>query len=141
MKIMSAAEWREFVSLGTRTGKLAVTRKDGSPHVVPIWFVLDGDSFLFNTGKASLKGRILGRDPRVSMCVDDDTAPYAFVMLNGVAELSDDLDESLHWATKIGERYMGAERGAEFGRRNAVPEEYLVRVRITKVVAQAEIAS
>jgi len=36
---------------------------------------------------------------------------------------------------RIGTRYMGAERGADFGRRNAVPGELLVRVRMTKVVA------
>jgi hypothetical protein len=36
---------------------------------------------------------------------------------------------------------MGAERAAEFGKRNAVPGELLVRARITKVVARAEIAN
>jgi nitroimidazol reductase NimA-like FMN-containing flavoprotein (pyridoxamine 5'-phosphate oxidase superfamily) len=43
MTQMTEAEWRDFVMTGTRTGKLAVTRSDGRPHVTPIWFVLDGD--------------------------------------------------------------------------------------------------
>ena len=46
---MTHDEWRTFVQAGTRTGKLAVARKDGAPHVVPIWFVLDGDDVIFTT--------------------------------------------------------------------------------------------
>ena len=54
MHTMSRDEWHEFVTAGGRTGKLAVVRADGSPHVVPIWFVLDTvgdqDYVIFNTG-------------------------------------------------------------------------------------------
>lgn len=135
MREMTEEQWRAFLSEGTRTGKLAVTRKDGSPHVTPIWFLLDGPDFVFNTGTESMKGRILRRDPRVCLCVDLPEPPYSFVMVEGEAELSEELDEMREWATRLGTRYMGAERGAEFGRRNAVPGELLVRVRMTKVVA------
>ena len=48
---MTEEEWREFVSYGTRTGKLSTVSADGSPHVAPVWFVLDGDDVVFNTGK------------------------------------------------------------------------------------------
>ncbi len=132
---MTEDEWRDFVSEGTRTGKISTVRADGSPHVAPVWFVLDGDDLLFNTGENTVKGQNLARDGRVSVCVDDERPPYAFVLLNGRAELSTDLDTMLHWATRIGARYMGAEAGERFGARNAVPGELLVRVRIEKVVA------
>ncbi|MCX4985572.1 PPOX class F420-dependent oxidoreductase [Streptomyces sp. NBC_00572] len=140
MTRMTDAQWRTFVSEGTRTGKLATVRDDGSPHVVPVWFLLDGDEFVFNTGKDTVKGRNLARDGRVSLCVDDDTPPFAFVSLSGRAELSEDLEELRHWAGRIGARYMGEDRADEFGERNAVPGELLVRVRIHKVVAQAGVA-
>jgi PPOX class probable F420-dependent enzyme len=81
-KSMIDGQW-QFVSYGTRTGKLATTRADGSPHVVPVWFVLDGDDVLFNTGKTSMKGRNLARDGRAVLCVDDENPPYAFVTLRG----------------------------------------------------------
>jgi nitroimidazol reductase NimA-like FMN-containing flavoprotein (pyridoxamine 5'-phosphate oxidase superfamily) len=58
---MTESVWREFLSAGTRTGKLATTRRDGRPHVVPIWFVLDGDDLVFMTGAATVKGRALAR--------------------------------------------------------------------------------
>ncbi|MFD7965588.1 PPOX class F420-dependent oxidoreductase [Streptomyces zaomyceticus] len=140
MTRMTDEQWRAFVSAGTRTGKLATVRDDGSPHVVPIWFLLDGDSFVFNTGKDTVKGRNLARDGRVSLCIDDDRPPFAFVSLSGQAELSEDPAELRHWAGRIGARYMGEDRADEFGERNGVPGELLVRVRIQKVIAKGGVA-
>ncbi|MFJ5842921.1 PPOX class F420-dependent oxidoreductase [Streptomyces shenzhenensis] len=137
---MTDEEWREFVSYGTRTGKLSTVRADGSPHVAPIWFLLDGDEVVFNTGKETVKGRNLARDARVALCVDDDRPPFHFVVLSGRARLSEDLGEVRHWATRIGARYMGEDRAEEFGARNGVPGELLVRVSVDKVVAVRDLA-
>ncbi|WP_371569257.1 PPOX class F420-dependent oxidoreductase [Streptomyces canus] len=137
---MTDEEWREFVSHGTRTGKLSTVRADGSPHVAPVWFVLDGDDVVFNTGKATVKGRNLARDGRVALCVDDDRPPFGYVVLRGQARLSEALDEVRHWAGRIGARYMGEERAEEFGARNGVPGELLVRVKIDKVLAEKALA-
>ncbi|MFD4954202.1 PPOX class F420-dependent oxidoreductase [Streptomyces sp. NPDC058451] len=138
---MTDEEWRAFVSYGTRTGKLSTVRADGSPHVAPIWFLLDGDDVVFNTGKETVKGRNLARDDRVALCVDDERPPFTFVVLQGRARLSEDLDELRQWATRIGSRYMGEDRGEEFGARNGVPGELLVRVRVDKVVAVKDLAA
>jgi PPOX class probable F420-dependent enzyme len=132
---MMPTEWHAFVQAGTRTGKLATTRKNGAPHVVPVWFVLDGDDFIFTTGADTVKGRAIRRDGRVALCVDDEQLPFAFVSIEGVASTSEDVNEMLPWATAIGARYMGADRAEEFGRRNAVPGEMLVRIRPERVVA------
>ncbi|MDQ0954351.1 PPOX class probable F420-dependent enzyme [Streptomyces phaeochromogenes] len=138
---MTDEEWRAFVSNGTRTGKLSTVRADGSPHVAPIWFLLDGDDLVFNTSKTTVKGRNLARDGRVALCVDDDRPPYAYVILQGRARISEDLDELRLWAGRIGGRYMGEERAEEFGARNGVPGELLVRVRIEKVLAEGGLAN
>ncbi|MEU7340271.1 MULTISPECIES: PPOX class F420-dependent oxidoreductase [unclassified Streptomyces] len=137
---MTDEQWRAFVSEGTRTAKLSTVRADGSPHVAPIWFLLDGDHLVFNTGKETVKGRNLARDGRVALCVDDDRPPFAFVVLEGRAELSEDPEELRHWAARIGGRYMGEDRAEEFGKRNGVPGELLVRVRIDKAVAFSALA-
>ncbi|MFD5254679.1 PPOX class F420-dependent oxidoreductase [Streptomyces bobili] len=137
---MTDEEWRAFVSQGTRTGKLSTVRADGSPHVAPIWFLLDGDDVVFNTGKETVKGRNLVRDGRVALCVDDDRPPFDFVVLQGRARISEDLDEMRVWATRIAARYMGEERAEAFGARNAVPGELLVRVGIERVLAQRAVA-
>lgn len=132
---MSDEERRAFLTEGTRTAKVATTRADGRPHVAPVWFVLDGDDVIFNTGATSVKGKSLRRDPRVSLTVDHQEEPYAFVVIDGVAEISHETDEMLRWATEIGGRYMGVDRAEELGRRNAAPEELLVRVRPSRIVA------
>ncbi|MFG2500562.1 PPOX class F420-dependent oxidoreductase [Streptomyces sp. NPDC048441] len=138
---MTDDQWRAFVSHGTRTAKLSTVRADGSPHIAPIWFLLDGDDLVFNTGAETVKGRNLARDGRVALCVDDDKPPFAFAVLQGRAELIDDLDEVRHWAARLGARYMGESRAEEFGKRNGVPGELLVRVKIDKVVALASVAN
>ena len=97
---MSEPEWRAFVMHGTRTVALATVRRDGRPHVAPVWFVLDDDgSVVFTTGADTVKGRTLRRDPRASLCVDDETPPFAFVLIEGTTTISADLDEMLGWAT------------------------------------------
>ncbi|WP_405486038.1 PPOX class F420-dependent oxidoreductase [Nocardia sp. NBC_00511] len=126
---------REFLSEGTRTGKLSFVAGDGRPLVAPVWFVLEGDEIVFNTGKDTAKGRWVAGDGRVTLCVDVETPPYAFVQVQGVAEVSEDPEELFRTAAVIGARYMGAERAEEFGRRNAVPGELVVRLRPTKVNA------
>jgi PPOX class probable F420-dependent enzyme len=137
---MTDEERRAFMMEGTRTGKLATTSLNGAPHVTPIWFVLDGDDVVFTTHETSVKGKACLRDGRVSMVVDDQTPPYSFVMVSGTAQVSRDLDELVGWATKIGGRYMGAERAEEFGRRNGVDGELLVRITPTKTIAQRAVS-
>lgn len=137
---MTKDEWQRFLSVGTRTGKLATVRTDGSPHVAPVWFLMDGDELVFNTGADTVKGRNLARDGRVALCVDDDRPPFSFVVVQGSAEISDDLPDVRHWATRIAARYMGEDRAEEYGARNGVPGEVVVRVRIDKAIAVADLA-
>lgn len=138
--------WQTFVGAApARTAKLAVVRADGSPHVAPVWVDLDGDpdgdgAVVFMTAADTIKGKALLRDPRVSLCWDDEVPPFSFVTLAGTATLSTDPDELLHWATRIGGRYMGPDQAEAYGRRNAVPPEMVVRVRPTRVVAKVDVA-
>ena len=125
---------RAFLTEGTRTGKLSFTAASGQPLVAPVWFILDGGELVFNTGKDTAKGRALARDPRTAICVDLEQPPYAFIQVQGMAELSEDPAELVRTATAIGARYMGPERAGEFGQRNGVPGELVVRIRPRKVV-------
>jgi PPOX class probable F420-dependent enzyme len=137
---MTHDEWRAFVSEGTRTAKLGTVRADGSPHVVPVWVVLDGDDIVFNAGESTAKVKAIRHEPRVSILFDDEQEPFAFVSIRGIATISDDLEEVRRWATRIGARYMGDDRAEEFGARNGVPGEILVRVTPEKVVAEADMS-
>jgi PPOX class probable F420-dependent enzyme len=137
---MTDAEWREFVSAGTRTGKLATTRRDGRPHVVPIWFLLDGDDLVFMTGGETVKGRALVRTGWASLCVDDERPPYSFVTVSGPVAISRDVEEMLPFSIRIAARYMGEERAEQYGRRNAVEGELLLHLRAEHVVGVRDLA-
>jgi PPOX class probable F420-dependent enzyme len=133
--------WQAFVAaLPARTGKLAVTRLDGRPHVAPVWVDLDGDQIVFMTSAETIKGRSIVRDGRVAICFDDDRPPFSFVTLTGTTSTSTDPDELLAWATRIAGRYMGAEHAEAYGRRNAVPPEMVVHLTVDSVVAKVDVA-
>ncbi|MBB4684598.1 PPOX class F420-dependent oxidoreductase [Amycolatopsis jiangsuensis] len=144
MREMSRDQWWAFASEGTRTGKLGLVRTNGAPIVTPVWFLLhegaEGDELIFTTGTDTLKGKVIRRDPRISLVVDDERPPYSYVQFTAEARLHGDLGDMLQWATRLGARYMGEANAEEFGKRNAVPEESLIRAKITKVVARADIA-
>jgi hypothetical protein len=67
------------------------------------------------------------------MCVDEPRPPYSFVQVQGIATIGQDPQDVLDIATRTGGRYMGAERAEEYGRRNSVPGELVVRIKPTKV--------
>lgn len=124
---MTRPECLEFLQTGTRTGKLATVKANGEPHCVPIWFVIDGDDLVFMTMSTSVKAKNIVRQPKVMICVDEESFPYDFVTAVGTAQMQDlSPAEMLSYSTRIAERYVGSDRAEEFGQRNAVPEEVLV---------------
>jgi PPOX class probable F420-dependent enzyme len=137
---MIGDELNRFLTAGTRTGKLATVRADGGPHVAPIWFILDGDDLVFMTGANTVKGRSMLRDPRVALSVDDESPPFAFAIIEGTVSISRDPDEMLPLSIAIARRYMGDDQAEEYGRRNAVEGELLLRLHRHRVTAMADIA-
>lgn len=137
---MNDQERKAFLRDPVRPAVVATSRADGRPHAAPVWYDVDGDTIVFTTGADTVKGRNLAGDPRVTLCVQDDRPPFSFVTVEGRAELVDDLDEVRRWATRIGGRYMGAERAAEYGTRNGVPGELVVRVLAVRTVAVRDVA-
>jgi PPOX class probable F420-dependent enzyme len=139
---MSSDEVQAFLRSPVRPGILATVRADGRAHAAPIWFDVDDDgSIVFNTGEDTVKGRNLRRSGRASLCVQDDQPPFSFVAVEGPVTIHDDLDLVGTWAARIGGRYMGADRADEFGQRNGVPGELLVRLVPDHVVAAADVAN
>jgi PPOX class probable F420-dependent enzyme len=137
---MTNEEYKSFMLDRARTAILATVRTDGRPHTAPIWFDLEGDALVFTTGESTVKGRNMRRDPRVSLCIDEEEPPFHFVVIEGNSELTAEDSDLLYRATRIGGRYMGADRADEYGRRNAVEGELLVRVTPQKVVAYKNIS-
>jgi PPOX class probable F420-dependent enzyme len=150
MTEMSKKQIEGFLMHGTFTAKLATVKKDGSPHVVPIWFVLDGrkdqarkriGDIVFTTYDSSLKALNIQRDNRVSICVDDQTPQFSFVTIHGTAKIvRQKYNELLKWNTRIAKRYMGKSNAKAYGKRNSTESAVLVRIKPTKVIAEKDIA-
>ncbi len=108
---------------------------------MPVWFALDGDDIMLTTGANRVNGRNLRRDGRVCLSVDDPAPPFSFVTIEGEATVIEEPNELLRWVPSIGGRYMGADRAEEFGKRNGVPGELVVRIRPTRIVAELDMTS
>jgi PPOX class probable F420-dependent enzyme len=155
MAEMSKKEIRKFLMQDTFTGKLATVKKDGSSHIVPIWFVLDvsnkksagvgrrgeDEDIIFTTNGTSIKAKNIRRDNRVSICVDDQTPPFSFVTVYGIAKIQRcKQNELFRFATKIARRYMGKDNAELYGRRNSTAGEVLVRIKPKRIIAEKDIA-
>lgn len=146
MTEMSKAEVARFLMQGTFTGKLATVKKDGSPHVVPIWFVVENGkgrgragNIILTTGDTSVKANNIQQDGRVSICIDDQKPPFSFVTIHGTAKIYPyKQKEVLEWATKIAERYVGKKSAKTYGEVNSGEGAVLVRIKPTKVIAEKD---
>jgi nitroimidazol reductase NimA-like FMN-containing flavoprotein (pyridoxamine 5'-phosphate oxidase superfamily) len=87
---------REAFLTDLRIGHLATMREDGWPHVTPIWYIWDDGRFVLTLGKSRRHLRNIARDPKVTLCVDEDPrttdlskSPRAVVCF-GLATLHED---------------------------------------------------
>ena len=148
---MNREEVMNFLNLGTMTAKVSTATLDGTPHVAPVWFVIDYDpsssndedfTISFTTFYKSVKARHLISNPKICLCVDDQKPPFSFVIINGVAEIDPHpkSDELLSLTRRIAERYMGIENAETYGKRNAVKGECIVIIKPCKIIAQKNIS-
>ncbi len=139
---MSDDEVRAFLTaMPARPAILATVRADGRPHVAPVWYAVDTDgTIVCNTGETTVKGRNLRRSGYAALSVDDDAPPFSFVTVEGPVTISDDPADVRHWAGVIGGRYMGADRADEYGERNGVPGELVIRLTPARIVSASDVA-
>ena len=141
MYVMTESQWRSFIGAATRTGKLATVGADGTPHVVPIWFIEDNGTYVFSSGATTKKTRNIEANPKISLCVDDENFPYSFVTMHAEATIERlPVPELRHYTTRIAERYVPAGRAMRYGDRNAADTEVLIRLAPRKVIAWANMS-
>jgi len=78
---------------GAHHAVVSTIRKDGSPQVSAVWYLLENDVFYFVTMAKSAKCRNLDRDPRIGICIDGGPRDYRSVMIYGSAEICYDYDD------------------------------------------------
>jgi len=100
-------EIRDWLMRELRFPVMATIGKSGMPSLSVIWFDLDpnrDDVVLLNTLAGRVKDRHLRRDPRISLCFEDEND---YVTIEGRAELSDDREKALATIQAMADRYGG----------------------------------
>ena len=101
----------EFLK-GTHFGKFATVKKDGSPHVTPIWYMYHDGRLLVNMTRQRVKFKNIERDPRVCFLIDDG---YPYVLIFGRARVAEERDPFKDIET-LAIRYTGEEEGKKRSR-------------------------
>lgn len=133
---LSPDEWKRFLR-GRHICLLSTIGHDGAPVLTPIWYIYKRDKILMRTGARSIKALNIGRDPRVSVCVQDERPPYASVTVYGRAEIE---PEQRGLGGEIARHYLGFLGGTVYMRqsREAIEQSEEVTIVITpgRVVTQ-----
>jgi PPOX class probable F420-dependent enzyme len=137
---MTDEEARAFLGEGQRTATFSSVRADGRPHATPTWYTFDGDDIVFTSWHTTVKVANVRVNPNVALVVQDPEPPYTYVEVEGTAEVLDDLSECRRIATLLGAKYMGADRAEEFGARNGVAGELVMRIHPSRLHGFARVA-
>lgn len=103
-KRFSKQEIDRFLS-GRHVCVLGTNSPNGAPVLTPIWYLYRDGHILMRTDKGSVKTRNIERDPRVTVCVQDERPPYASVTVYGKATV-EPVHEGL--GDDMARHYLGA---------------------------------
>ncbi|HXW81369.1 MAG TPA: PPOX class F420-dependent oxidoreductase [Acidimicrobiales bacterium] len=124
----------------THVARLGTINSDGWPHVTPVWYVWEGEGALIILGESRRHLRNLQRDPRVTLCVDEDyriargfSAGAQAVVIRGTAAIDHDGERLQAVYAKEAERYLGPEGAQDPAYVAAVASERRVLVVLTPV--------
>ena len=91
-----------------RFAVLATLNQGGTPQLTTMWYLLEDDgTILMNTKVGRLKERNMRRDPRISICIEDD---YNFLTIAGSVQWIDDPEKAQHDIFRLSTRYHGEEK-------------------------------
>lgn len=93
-------------------GKLGTIKKNGYPHVTPIWYMYEDEKIIVNTTTDRVKYRNILRDPRISFLIDDG---YPYLMILGRARIATERDGKKDIET-LAIRYTGEKAGRKSAR-------------------------
>jgi len=103
---------------------VATLRKDGTPHVVPVWVDTDGEHVIVNSAEGRAWVRNLERDPRITCTVLSMANPYEFAEIRGrvTEKTTDGADEHIDAMAK---KYLGLD---EYPYRSPTEQRVIIRV-------------
>jgi PPOX class probable F420-dependent enzyme len=87
---------------------LTTLNPDGSALQTPIWYLAEDSRIYIRTNSRSAKVGNIRRDPRVSLCAQEERPPYKGVTIKGTAIVQ---DERPDLSRRMARHYLGAIAG------------------------------
>jgi PPOX class probable F420-dependent enzyme len=128
---MTPEERKPFLN-ANRFCIVAYNRKDGPPAVTPVYYVMDGSDILISTQANRAKGRVLARNPEVTVCVLTENEPMPrYLTIYGRAAI--ETEGAVDLMMRVGEKMTGAPvpESARAGLEERAKREQRVVLRIT----------
>jgi PPOX class probable F420-dependent enzyme len=115
-----------------RFAVLATINTDSTPQQSAVWYELQGDEIMMNTRRGRVKDRNLRRDPRCSICLEDE---YRYLTIRGSVMLVDDQSVAQPDIKRLATRYHGPEKAEQQMRDQFSREERVtIRLKIEQVI-------
>ena len=112
---------------------VSTIRPDGTPHMTPVWHLVDGGDVVLTVDSSSVKARNVRGNPVAALSVVTDETPQRWLLVSGKAELSTERSEEI--VRKISVHYMGEEEGIPYSEQAMKDFEFvLLRIKPTRVV-------
>ena len=112
---------------------LALTQKDGSPQVSPVWFDTEDGLIRINSAKGRLKDKIMRARPAVAAAIVDPENPFTWIQIRGsVVEITEEGADA--HIDKLANKYLGVET---YQNRTAGQVRVLYKIRPEKVFTMA----
>lgn len=122
-------EEREAFLAEARVGVLAVA-SGGAPVLTPIWYTYEpGGDVVMTTDDSSAKTQLLRDAGTASLCVQTETAPYKYVVVEGPVSITDGVDSA--WRRATAHAYLGSDLGDMYMDATMDSEVDSVMVRLT----------
>ena len=107
-------EQRQAFLADVHVAVVAIPAQDRGPLTAPVWYWYEpGGDLWFETEPDSRKGKLMSVGTRISLCVQNESPPFAYVSVEGpIIEIADD-DRELH-EIPMAVRYLGEEEGRRY---------------------------
>ena len=122
--------------------QIGTINKDGSPHLTTMWYLYDGENFIFHTYTKSQKIINLKRDSRITLLTEAGSqySDLQGIIVYGNAEIingKDSLEEVIRYMEMVGEKYIKDEDGAQYieGMKLQAPKRSVVIVKPSKFIS------
>ncbi len=122
--------------------QIGTINRDGSPHLTTMWYLYDGENFIFHTYTKSQKIINLKRDSRITLLTEagNQYSDLQGIIVYGNAKIingKDSLEEVIRYMEMVGEKYVKDEDGAQYieGMKLQAPKRSVVIVKPSKFIS------